>query len=257
MLQKFAIFIPAFSVSISLAWTPLIIIGWIYGPIFGFVSGVITDSLAMLMSKSVWFWLYAIQEPMLGFISGIFGGICKILTTKNSLNKIWSFIFLQVVLLVFSSICIYILIFQVSTDIKFEGKSTLEKFLYSNSKWVIISSMIFFFLCMEILAIIFLKKFSKSFITCSLIISLVCLLSIIFSFILGPISANEYYKFMHNGIDSPYFVQYGLIFYLIPRAIKEAVKAPIQIYVLIVLIPIANIYINQLKMSKFLKWKVG
>ncbi|BAC43837.1 ECF transporter S component [Malacoplasma penetrans] len=257
VLQKFSIFIPAFSLSISLAWTPLIIIGWIYGPIFGLVSGIVTDSLALLMSKSTWFWLYAIQEPMLGLIASLFGYAYRLLTNKNNPNKIWSFIFFQTILLIFSSICIYILIFKVSTDIRFEGKSSLEKFLYSNSKWVILSSIIFFAVCMETLALVFFKKFSKNFIMCALIISLVCSISIIFSFVLGPISANEYYKFIHNGIDSPYFVKYGVIFYLIPRAIKESIKAPIQIYVLIVLIPIANIYINQLKMSKFLKWKIG
>lgn len=77
---------------------------------------------------------------------------------------------------------------------------------------------------MEILALVFFKKFSKNFIMCVLIIFLVCFILIIFLFVLGLILANEYYKFIYNGIDFFYFVKYGVIFYLILRAIKELIK---------------------------------
>lgn len=256
VLQLTSFYIPIFSFSISVSWTPLIIIGWLYGPIYGFVAGFITDSLGILMSGSVWFWLYAIQEPMVGLISGIFSYYCRWRISKNKeekKSKIIDFIIFDFFLVFFSGISIYFLIFFTNNSFSFEGKSSLEEIFFIYSKWIILGVISFFFIFSNILEIIFYKKFSKNFILCSWVISLVCILSILMSFLLGPISANEFYKYMY-GSDSPYFVKYGFIFYLIPRVFKESIKAPIQVFILIIIIPIASNYVDKIKISKFLKW---
>lgn len=256
VLQLTSFYIPIFSFSISVSWTPLIIIGWLYGPIYGFVAGFITDSLGILMSGSVWFWLYAIQEPMVGFIAGLFGYFCRVRLLKNASDKktkIKDFVIFDFFLIFFSGISIYFLIEFTNSSVSFEGKSKLEEIFFVYSKWVILGVMSFFLIFSNILEIIFYKKFFKNFIFCSWLISLVCILSILMSFLLGPISANEFYKYMY-GNDSPYFVKYGTIFYLIPRVFKESIKAPIQVLILIIVIPIASNYVEKMKMAKFLKW---
>ncbi|MCF0217551.1 MAG: ECF transporter S component [Malacoplasma sp.] len=253
ILQLTSIYIPVFSLSISVSWTPLIIIGWIYGPIFGLVAGVVTDTLGVLMSGSVWFWMYAIQEPIVGFLAGLFGYFCSIRMQSKKSNKAFDWLFFELIICIFSAVCVYVLIEETSKNVSFEGKSKLEDFFFKYSIWIILSCILFFFTFVQILMFVFWKKFRNNFVTCAWIVTLVCILSITISFLLGPISANEYYKYLYNQ-DSPYFVKYGIIFYLIPRAFKESIKAPLQATILLIVIPIANHYINEIKMHKVLKW---
>ena len=87
VLQYLTIYIPVASMSISIAWTPLMLAGWIFGPVFGFFLGFITDTVAYLIKPgSIWYWMYAIQEPLVGMISGIIGFICM-LRIKSVFNK--------------------------------------------------------------------------------------------------------------------------------------------------------------------------
>lgn len=256
VLQFTSFYVPVFSFSISVSWTPLIIIGWIYGPIFGFITGFATDTIGNLLSGSTWFWLYAIQEPMIGLISALFAFFLKVRLRKNYCNKKWfiDFFIFELIILGFSLICIYVLILQTNSDLSFEGSSKLETFFLKNAIWIISFSLLTFFIFIHIVAFIFYKKFKKNFILVIWTISLVCLLSILMSFILGPISANEYYKFMHNGNSSPYWIKLGAIFYLIPRVFKESIKAPIQIFILITVIPMANSYVSKVILNKKTKW---
>ncbi|MDE6563106.1 MAG: ECF transporter S component [Malacoplasma sp.] len=258
ILQLTSFYIPIFSFSISVSWTPLIIIGWLYGPVYGFVAGFVTDSLGILMSGSVWFWLYAIQEPMVGIIAGLFGYLCRLRLSKDVVNKkskIIDFVIFDFFLIFFSGISIYFLIEFTKSSVSFEGKSKLEEIFFVYSKWIILGVMSFFLVFSNVLEIIFFKKFVRNFVFCSWLISLVCILSVLMSFLLGPISANEFYKYMY-GNDSPLFIKYGVIFYLIPRVFKESIKAPIQVLILIIVIPIASNYIEKIKMAKFLKWNI-
>ncbi|MDE7434044.1 MAG: hypothetical protein K2M43_02920 [Mycoplasmoidaceae bacterium] len=52
----------------------------------------------------------------------------------------------------------------------------------------------------------------------------------IFSFLLGPISTVEYYKYLHNGNfpGDERFLKYGAIIYLIPRVIVQCIKTPLE-----------------------------
>lgn len=257
VLQYASIHIPTVNMSISISWTPLMIIGWIYGPLIGFFTGMITDTITFLLRPSVWFWLYAIQEPLVGFISGVFGFICALRIesiNKKKTNKKWDFITLQFFLITFVSIgflCLYMIV----NNFSYEGKiSNIDSFFWLNSKWIILGSILLFFISIQICSIFFLIKHSKNFIMICWVVCMVCFISILMSFLLGPISANEYYKFLHNGKDSPSFVKYGIIFYLIPRAIKESFKAPIQIILLISTIPIALNAISEIKLNMKTKW---
>lgn len=256
VLQYASIYLPGINMSISVAWTPIMIIGWIYGPLFGFMCGAITDTLGFLIKPTVWFWLYAIQEPMVGVISGIFGFFCRWRIHKNFINSKswrWDFLIFELFSIIFSVTC-FISLYFMAQGMTFEGKlSKLESFFMINSKWVILFSIIFFFVCIQTTAIVFLKKHNKNIVMVNWVITMVCFMSILMSFILGPISANEYYRYLY-GTDSPSWLKYGTIFYLIPRAIKESFKAPIQILLLLLVIPITTHTIQNIKNIASCKW---
>lgn len=258
VLQFTSIYLPVFKTSISIAWTPLMIIGWMYGPIVGFFAGVITDTISFVIKPSTWFWLYFIQEPIIGFVSGIFGSVATIRTLqviKNSKSKIFDILFVQFFLLLFILVSLFGLIGFLNGK-SFEGKSSkLESFFWQNSKYFILASIIFFSIIVEIIIFVFLKKFNKSFIISCYAICLACFNSLVMSFLMGSYAANEYYKFLHNGKDSPLFLKYGVMFYLIPRTIKESIKAPLQIFLLILVIPLALKTRNEMLIQKSIKWK--
>lgn len=257
VLQYTSFVIPSINMSISIAWTPIIIVGWTYGPIFGFVLGAITDTISFLISPSVWFWMYAIQEPLVGFLSGVFAYVClsrKKSYKKNS-NKSLKIDLLvtELLILIFFAIC-FLGLYSLHVGVKFQGQSSnIESFFIMNSKWVILGSMLFFFVVIQITIFIFLKRTTYFRINLFWIIINITFFSLLFSFLLGPITANEYYKYLY-GSDSPNFVKYGLIFYLIPRTLKESFKAPIQILILCATIPLALNSIQEMKKNINNKW---
>lgn len=67
---------------VSLTWAPTMVIGWIFGPVMGVFVGVVNDSLALAISGGVWFWLYAIQEPLLTMLAGVVGGVYRLRRDK-------------------------------------------------------------------------------------------------------------------------------------------------------------------------------
>lgn len=259
VLQYFVISIPTISTSISLSWTPLIIVGWIFGPIVGFFTGILTDTLSYLIKPTtLWFWLYAIQEALVGFIAGIIGSLYRMRLNSYLKNKkekyIIDLVINQFISIIFVFISTLIIFLWANENQSFENKSGVELFFFKYSKYIIISSNLFFFFVIEILVFVFYKKNRKYFLLIIWLINLSIILTTIFSFLLGPISASEYYKYAHNGKESPWVIKYGLIFYLIPRVIKESVKLPIQSIAHLMLIPIITMHIESVKRNLKLSW---
>lgn len=272
VLQYLTIYIPAASMSISIAWTPLMVAGWFFGPIFGFFLGFITDTISYLIKPgSIWFWMYAIQEPLVGLLSGIIGYIYLIrvksifknnLVSKNKnlfkdpINKGYKIdlIIQQIFFILFLIGCVFVLFFWLDQTQSFESKSGFDSVFYDSSRYIIIGSLIFFFVVVELLTFFIYKKNKKNLMLCSWILVLVLLSSIIFSFVMGPISATGYYEYLNNK-QSPSFLKYGAIFYLIPRVIKESIKVPIQTLLFLTVIPIAYKFLNEIKNTIRLKWQ--
>lgn len=282
-----SVYLPVVGINISISWIPVIVIGWIYGPVFGFICGILTDTISYLIRPTfLWFWLYAIQEPMVGFISGIFSSICTIRigkdifkdtkniglknqfylkdknkfdsSTKNKIKLnvkfIVEIIIQQLILIGFTTIGIVTLLFWLDQS-SFESKTKFDEVFFSYGKYIVLGAILTFFVIMEIIIFFIIKKCDTSkIILCIWVISLVFVISIIFSFVLGTITAPLYYQYSHNGIQSPSFIKYGFSFYLIPRVIKESVKAPFQMIILLGLIPLSKMYLDNAKKKAFLKW---
>ncbi len=239
--------IPQFGMVISLAHTPLIVIGWAFGPIIGFFSGVITDTISYFaIPTGPWFWLYSIQEPLLGMLSGIISSIYVL--RKKSKNNIFDVVLSRAICYSFTIISLIIILAYATPGSKWQGVSQIDQNDFFNIyKYIAISLLIVFVICYEVFSILTYKK-NKSKYKLFIYASLICFLNaILFSFLLGTISSIEYYKFLY-GSESPSLIKYGLMFYLLPRIIKETIKTPLQISILIsllwIIIPIFKNILN-------------
>lgn len=256
VLQRFSIFLPIFGMVISVAWTPLIIIGWVYGPVIGFFTGVITDTIAFFVwSHSLWFWMYAIQEPLVACLSGIFASCFRffnLINNKKKMNLVGA-IFFQCVIIGFMAICFYFLL-NFNNKTRFEGSSKVQTTAYEWAKWVIVGTLVFFFLFFQIVFFFFFVKKKQYALYILAVVTLVCSISIIFSFLLGPYTYFSYYSYLHNGNKPNAFFKYGTIFYLIPRAIRESIKAPFQASIIYLGVVIVNSAFIKMKNMAQNKW---
>lgn len=265
ILQFFSIYIPQFSMSISVAWIPVIIIGWIFGPIIGFVVGGISDTLAYLIKPSqVWFWIYSIQEPIVGFLAGIISFLYQMriykMSTKYYINEkkqnIIDIILFNLFFIIFLSLTLVAIFYWADENFKFQGSNDLiQSNFFSTYKYLLFAVFIFFFISIEIFFIYFIKKKKRKALLLLVYVStLIIINAMIFSFILGPISSIEYFKFLNDGREPSSFIKYGVIYYLVPRVLKESIKSPIQIFILVLALPIVNFMYKKFVSFKDLKW---
>ncbi|WP_027123885.1 hypothetical protein [Mycoplasmoides pirum] len=240
---------------ISFNWIPTSLIGWMFGPVLAIPLGIIIDSITFFWSGGVWFWMYAIQEPLIMCLSGIIGGIYQF--RKEFKNWIWDYLFLQIIFLFFVSIAIIALLTFASnkfenTNLDFIGLSRMDTVYLS------ISVIVIFFVSIQViihLLLYYKKIYQKQLILFIYVILLVFLLSIIFSFILGTISAINFYKYISGDNSlSPNFLIYGSYYYLIPRVIKEIFKAPLLIIILVNLVKLSNSYLIKIQQLSYQKW---
>ncbi len=81
--------------------------------------------------------------------------------------------------------------------------------------------------------------------------SIICIIiTIIFSFILGVVSAIKYYEYLYNKTP-PNLLNYGVVYYLLPRIIKECIKTPIYISLLTLIIYCINPLFIKIKQSAY------
>lgn len=223
--------------SISIAWVPLMVIGWYFGPVIGLFIGIITDTISFLMAGGgIWFWLYAIQEPIVGFISGLIAGVYRSRKNNNQNNIVLDIIINQILIAGFAIVTYVILAKWLNSSIDFDHSHPDFDRFYRIYKWVAIIGITLLIIVYELITILTLtKKIGKNnhgtminFIYTS---SLVILIMFIFSIGLGPIIAIEYVKFI--GLDIPEeYSKLGSLFYLIPRIAIEAIKVPLETSIL-------------------------
>lgn len=232
IIGQFSIQIPIFGLAISFGWLPVYICGFFYGPIIGLFFGAACDSIAFVLGGGgLWFWLYAIQEPLVGFVSGIFGSIFFL---KRICSLKVQIIIQKIIIYFFICFTIILVIYQFYlTDNKFStgGLTNLETFVV-----IAIVSMILYAFINEIQSFLLYKKARKfnnyEWFSLYLFISvLVIFNTVLWSFIMGPITFVEYTKLI-SGHKPNNFIQYGAMYYLVPRVLKESIKTPLYIIVL-------------------------
>ncbi len=234
--------IPGIGISIGFSNLASLLIGWFFGPIYGLVMGAVIDTCAYLMQGGVWFWLYAIQEPLIGMLAGLISSLYRLSQRKQNLKL--DFICFEVVLNLFV-ILTYVLMLYYAQDgsLSYDQMVRLDKIsalFASTYKWILLGCLIVFYLTVQSVTIYRfcqdykhrqlgkLSIFMYAAITCVIV-------TCIFSFILGPISAVEYFVYL-NGRKPTSLLKYGLSYYLLPRVIKESIKTPIYIVLYLSLI---------------------
>ncbi|MDQ0513774.1 putative membrane protein [Mycoplasmoides fastidiosum] len=250
VLGKFSIPLSSFGTRISLAWIPVFVIGWFYGPIYGFLFGWVTDSLSYLITGGTWYYLYALQEPTVALFSGIIGSLSRIF--RNS-EKIWIHLVIQQILFItFLSISYGYIIWWFNTQ---EPNFKINWF----NQGLFVTSLValsVFFLIFE--AIVFYTYFKRRKILLTFLYASIIYTSMIFlwSFLLGPKIAIMYYQFLNNGRTPELINQYGPVVYLIPRILRETIFTPIRTSILtlviFVLTPIFEKTYNQFKNSYYM-----
>lgn len=253
LLNLFKINITA-GITISFAWLPGIIIGWYFGPIVGLLMGALIDTINWLIYGGVWFWMYALQEPILGLIVGIISSLFNIIRNTKQHFSI-CLIINQIMLIGFIISSIFIVFYYTNPNNPFfqsisnaeNSTSNMIKTTQLYLRWIILGILLGLFVIVEVIVgyryYLFKKDSDADSIRFEtfLFITIVALTStVIFSFLLGPISAIEYYKFLNNTSYVPNLVNYGVMYYLLPRVIKECFKTPIYIIVLTALVCALN-----------------
>ena len=231
ILSQFSIPFLVFGFNISFAWLPVYVAGFFFGPIIGLLFGIAMDSLTFAINGGIWFWMYAIQEPIIGFISGIIGSLYLYNVIKSIKIQM---IIQQIVVIIFSLCSIIIIIYEFFIlDAKFQTSG-----MQNITTFAIISIIIMLlYLCINEIQFIYFYKKNKTikqtnFLSMYLYVSLLLItVTILFSFILGPITFVEYTKYI-TGSEPNSFIKYGSMYYLIPRVLKESVKTPIYIILL-------------------------
>lgn len=196
--------------------------------------------------------MYAIQEPIVGLISGIFGSL-YFFGNKNKkyIKLVWRIVTYAFIL--FATINVFKNL-EIINDDKFYGsKNYSNEFIFSI---IIASLMISFVVLLEIINFVIYKKHKKNnrgyelFLFCSLIVIINIML---FSFILGPKIQLEYLKYIGSSIPTGY-IKNGVIYLLIPRILKECVKTPIYIILLFSIVyALKKQYENMINIAKN-KW---
>ena len=253
LLNLFKINITA-GITISFAWLPGIIIGWYFGPIVGLLMGALIDTVNWLIYGGVWFWMYALQEPILGLMVGIISSLFNIIRNTKQHFSI-CLIINQIMLIGFIISSIFIVFYYTDPNNPFfqsisnaeNSTSNMIKTTQLYLRWIILGILLGLFVIVEVIVgyryYLFKKDRDADSIRFEtfLFITIVALTStVIFSFLLGPISAIEYYKFLNNTSYVPNLVNYGVMYYLLPRVIKECFKTPIYIIVLTALVCALN-----------------
>lgn len=223
-----------FNLSISIAWVPLMVIGWYFGPVIGLVMGAITDTISFFMAGGgIWFWMYAIQEPIVGLISGLIAGWCRFRKSKESIHISIDIVIDQILIVGFAVLSWVILVVWLNPSSEFQGHDEEYEKFYNIYRWVVLGCISALLVLYEVLTGLTLsKKIGKkehhtmlNFIYTS---SLVVVTMMLFSIALGPITAVEYFRFINGGITPEPFLRFGSIFYLVPRVAIEAIKVPVE-----------------------------
>lgn len=236
--------VPNININISFAWVPIMVAGWIFGPVHGLIFGFICDSFMFLISPtSIWFWMYAIQEPLVGMISGIARSWYEFRKQKSK-HIVYDVLIQQIILFAFASISFCGILLWTNDNV-------LDYF--NSYKYICMGLICAYLIGIEIFTFINFGKNRENKSKLLLFLYSVVLLSIImisFSFLLGPIAAIEYLKYI-NGSYPAMYMRYGLLIYLIPRIIVQSIKVPIESLIfcstILVINPILNNYFNVLE----------
>ena len=224
ILNFISVRLPCVGVSISFAWIPTMLLGWVFGPVHGFVWGFVLDTICYAITpSSVWYWMYAIQEPIVGFLAGIAASVCALRMNRKKANPMYDILVQQFMLLAFVVTSLFSIFLW--TDTSKQSVKNLDT--YKIITCVMLAAYIIIMECFTFIQIKGFERHKQKTLTFIYATMLVTIVTLIFSFALGPISAVQYLNYV-NGVYPDNYLTYGIVFYLVPRVIVESIKTPLE-----------------------------
>lgn len=245
----------------SISWIPIMVLGWYVGPIYSCFLAIIFDNIRFFLLSQVgglWFWLYAIQAPLVALISGLFGSIFHYRSNyvkTSSKSLIFDVIFSNLIVITFFIFTIFMLISFVNNSTKFSGSEKIGEFFLFLYKWIAICFLIFGLIIFEAITIFnFRYKLRNKDNSISQILvlcycsSLVLVIMFIFPFVLQPVATIEYCKYCG-------FPNRSFLFYLIPQTFRQSIIVPIEIFILKTIVLVAQKQFNEINDQINNQWK--
>ena len=217
---------------ISFNWTVLFLIGFILGPLFGYIIGWITNSLDWVIHGDIWMWEYAIQEPIICMLGGLLGILYKVL--KDHKSKWTMFILFEIV---FTGMMIFGL-YVVLKYFDFDGYEKDNAFTNMTAKISGIALISVFYIGINILVMIMMKRNNDANLIMAVSL-LVITTTVIFSWLMGPWAMKRWYEYQY-GHTSPEFKNYGYKYYALSRIIQSMFIVPAEI---VIVYPLWKAYI--------------
>lgn len=253
-----------FGIAIGFAYLPIMIAGWFFGPIIGLIFGAVADTLSWLIHGWIWYWLYAIDEPLVGLIAGLIAGLMTISLRFN--KSIWINVVINQFFVVGFIAAAFAIVYTYTSPHNSYYQTMVSNWLINpvtNRNIQILVGVFLSAFTIIVEAIIFTKfkqHWNQKTLKAYLIFlygSLACIFNtVLFAFILGPIAAIGYLEYI-TGHFPKALVKYGYMFYLLPRIVTECIKTPIYILLftslLYALNPIVIRNLNKLRNSWFAK----
>ncbi|ADK86796.1 conserved hypothetical protein [Mycoplasmoides pneumoniae FH] len=243
---------------VSFTRIPFALIGWMFGPVWGFTFGAIADTMDWLTRGYTWFWLFAIQKPMFCFLAGLVKGVYQV--RQSSTNWKIDFWILQSILIGFFVLTLVLLLMYL-TDGNFQaaGNQSFGRGFDVNVhilQGITMAAFISFFVGLEIfLGWKYTKvKKPKEMILNLYILMMALLMTLVVSLLIGTIASIEYLVFL-SGKPSKNFVKYGSYFFLMPRVLVQALLMPLYLALFKPLIRIAENNLRNYLRVYNLSWK--
>ncbi len=239
---------------LSLNWVPSSLIGWTFGPVFGIFIGAAVDTLTFFWGGGVWYWMYAIQEPLIMMLAGVVGGVFRL--RENARTWLADYCAFQLVATGFVAIAAAGLVNYASAAFADAPLDALglprEATIYVT--WVAMA--LFYGASQTVVHVMAFRRRARrrKLIFCLYVCMLAVLLSIVFSFTLGTLAAIGFVGYVSNGAPATGFAAYGAYWYLIPRVVKETFKLPLTVACLSGMIGLADPYLRQIKKLSCQKW---
>lgn len=177
--------------------------------------------------------MYAIQEPIIGVIAGVIGSLYSLKLFKSFK---WQ-VLVQKVCVYGFAICIIVVLI---TQFKNISDGIFQKAELNNTLVFTIAAVVFmlvFLVVNEFQNWAYYTRHKKKVndkqeYSIYLYVSfLMIICTMLFSFLLGPISYVKYLEYI-NGVQPSKYLEYGNMYYLIPRILKESIKTPVYIIIM-------------------------
>ncbi|MDR0545586.1 MAG: folate family ECF transporter S component [Mycoplasmataceae bacterium] len=246
--------IPGFVVNISFGVVIVLMMGWYFGPVYGLVLGFISDTLCYFIHPTgVWFWMYALQEPLIGMIAGIVGSAYR-LRKQTTRNIVIDIVIQQIMFTCFVIFCFVGLVLWTPKN---QSDDQYWNSQYQAYRWVCCGLLCLFYLVMEVFTFWYMgvnwKNKENSILLFTYVTFLALFVIVLFSLALGPWITAKYLAYI-NGYTPSNWVNIGFMYYFIPRVIIDCIKTPIIILLSLGIVFVVDPIIDNAKNGIFNRW---